>query len=291
MPGPFFMKSRFLTWLKESFQPAVKVDGRVWQRAGYLFCRLTFSWEVRYGIYRGGYGRDMVVVHCAFVLPVAAGAMSGSKGRFAMVTVVRCLKALVVAIGMGLLPAWTGSAMAHCDTLDGPVVIDGRKALEKGDVTPILKWVKPEAEEELRDAFKLALAVRGKGKEAQELADRYFFETLVRVHRAGEGAPYTGLKPAGEVEPAIAMADKAVESGRGDDLARRIAEHAAHGIKERFAEVVAKKKHADGSVAAGREYVAAYVEFIHYVERLHRDITGEGAHHGEGGAGMPEHKH
>ncbi|GFE56943.1 DUF6448 family protein [Geobacter sp. AOG1] len=203
----------------------------------------------------------------------------------------RCMKAMVGAIAVGLLLAGAESALAHCDTLDGPVVVDGRKALEKGDMTPVLKWVKPEVEGELRDAFKLALTVRGKGPEARELADHYFFETLVRVHRAGEGAPYTGLKPAGEVEPAIAMADKAVESGAGDQLAKRIAEHAAKGIKERFAEVAAKKKHAEESVAAGREYVAAYVEFIHYVERLHRDIVGEGAHHGEGGGGALEHKH
>ena len=203
----------------------------------------------------------------------------------------RYMRLVVVAIGIGLLLGGAQLAMAHCDTLDGPVVIDGRKALEKGDVTPVLKWVKPAGEGEIRDAFKLSLAARDKGKEAQELADRYFLETLVRVHRAGEGAPYTGLKPAGEVEPAIAMADKAVESGAGDQLAKRIAEHAARGIKERFAEVVAKRKHADESVAAGREYVAAYVEFIHYVERLHRDIVGEGAHHGEESGGAPEHKH
>ena len=84
---------------------------------------------------------------------------------------------------------------AHCDTLDGPVVKTARAALEKGDVTPILKWVKKENEAEIRDLFKKTLSVRSKGKEAQELADMYFLETLVRVHRAGEGEPYTGLKP------------------------------------------------------------------------------------------------
>jgi hypothetical protein len=43
--------------------------------------------------------------------------------------------------------------------------------------------------------FTKTLAVRKQSKEAKELADMYFFETLVRIHCAGEGAPYTGLKP------------------------------------------------------------------------------------------------
>jgi hypothetical protein len=41
------------------------------------------------------------------------------------------------------------------------------------------------------------LCVRTLDLEAKALADRYFFETLVRLYRAGEGAAYKGLKPAG----------------------------------------------------------------------------------------------
>jgi len=48
-----------------------------------------------------------------------------------------------------LLP-WSGMAKAHCDPLDGPVVKDAKVALEKGDATPVLKWVKVEHEEEVR---------------------------------------------------------------------------------------------------------------------------------------------
>jgi len=80
---------------------------------------------------------------------------------------------------------------AHCDILAGPVVMDAKKALEKSDVTPVLKWVKKEHEGEIKVAFKKTLKVRKQSKEAKELADMYFFETLVRLHRAGEGAPYT----------------------------------------------------------------------------------------------------
>jgi hypothetical protein len=85
----------------------------------------------------------------------------------------------------------------HCDTLDGPVVRCCKSALEKGNVNLILPWVPEKAEEELEKAFKKTLLVRKQGKEAAELADYWFFETTVRLHREGEGAPYTGLKPAG----------------------------------------------------------------------------------------------
>jgi hypothetical protein len=70
--------------------------------------------------------------------------------------------------------------LAHCDTADGPVVAAAKVALAKGGVTPVLKWVKPEAESEIKAAFARVLAVRGKGPEAQALADQYFFENLVR---------------------------------------------------------------------------------------------------------------
>jgi Family of unknown function (DUF6448) len=181
-------------------------------------------------------------------------------------------------------------ASAHCDTADGPVIAAAKVALTKGDITPVLKWVRPEAESEIKAAFARALAVRGKGPEAQALADRYFFENLVRVHRAGEGAPYTGILPAGTpIEPAIALADEALERGNADKLVKGIAHHVEEGIRERFARAAAAKKRSDTSVSAGREFVETYVELTHYVERLHLDATTPAAH----GAGAPaaEHKH
>ncbi len=162
---------------------------------------------------------------------------------------------------------------AHCDTLDGPVVQDARQALEKGDVTPVLKWVQPAFETPIREAFAKTLAVRKLGTEARDLADMYFFETLVRIHREGEGAPYTGLKPAGEVEPGIAAADKAIESGSLEEVLKHLNTALAAGVQERFNRVLETKKHADHNVQAGREFVEAYVTFIHYVERLHLDIA------------------
>jgi hypothetical protein len=182
------------------------------------------------------------------------------------------------AICAGILLLFPHMAVAHCDTLDGPVVIAAKAALEKGDVTPVLKWVKPEHEGEIRAAFKKTLAVRSKGPEAKELADMYFFETLVRVHRAGEGAPYTGLKPAGTVEPPVAAADKAIEAGSVDAFASKIGNAAEESVRRRFTRLMEARKHKDESVEAGRQYVAAYVDYVHFVEGLHNTITGGGAH-------------
>jgi len=182
-----------------------------------------------------------------------------------------------LSLGFGLVPV----ARAHCDTLDGPVVMEARQALEKGDVTCVLKWVLPEHEEEVRAAFQKTLAVRALGPEARELADMHFFETLVRLHRAGEGAPYTGLLPAGtELDPAVTAADNALANGNDEELLALVTTAVAEGIRERFARALEARQHADESVEAGREYVEAYVEFVHYVERLHLDATGVVGHHG-----------
>ena len=197
-----------------------------------------------------------------------------------MAMAIACTFLALSVLGACLFTAQVASA--HCDTLDGPVIVEAKAALERRDVTPLLKWVTKEHEAEIEAAFKNTLAVRTKGPEAKELADMYFFETLVRIHRAGEGAPYTGLKPAGHVEPPVAAADKAIEAGSVDDLAKNIGQAAEIAVKERFGRVMDAMKHKDESVEAGREYVEAYVIFVHYVEGLHNTIQAGGAHgHGE----------
>ena len=165
---------------------------------------------------------------------------------------------------------------AHCDTVRGPVVADARLALDTGDVTPVLKWIKPENESEIRAAFQKTLSVRAKGPDAREIADRYFFETLVRLHRLGENAPFTGLKDE-PIEPSIVLADKALESGSADELINETTAYLAAQLRQRFAAAKEAQKHSSDSVTAGREYVARYVEFTHYVEQLH-GIGTEGAH-------------
>lgn len=184
---------------------------------------------------------------------------------------------MVAALVLLALPP--RAARAHCDTLDGPVVKDARAALEAGDVTPVLKWVRAADETEIREAFRQALAVRAPGGEARTLADRYFFETLVRVHREGEGAPYTGLKPAGTaVDPGIAASDRALETGSVDPLVKLLSAEVDKGLRLRFAQAAEARKHADEGIEPGRRFVAAYVEFMHYAERLLQDATTAAAH-------------
>jgi hypothetical protein len=183
----------------------------------------------------------------------------------------------VVAVVAVVVLASSNNPAAHCDTLNGPVVSAARVALQQGIVTPVLKWVKETEEAEVGEAFQRTLRVRRASPEARALADRYFFETLVRLHRQGEGEPYTGLKPAGAVDPAIESADRALETGSVSDVVTMVTERAAAGIRERFARAQARQKRSDESVAAGREYVKAYVEFIHYVEQLDLDIAGAAA--------------
>ena len=180
-------------------------------------------------------------------------------------------------------------AWGHCDTLGGPVVTDARVALEKGDVRPVLKWVKKEDEGEVRTAFEKALVVRAKGPEAKELADLYFFETVVRLHRASEGEPYTGLKPAGAVEPPVAASDKALDTGNVEALVKQTTETVADGIRKRFARVVEARKHKDENVAAGRTFVGAYVEFVHYVERIFIEAESGPHHRGAEAGDEPHH--
>ncbi len=196
-------------------------------------------------------------------------------------------KLLTVVVGAIAFAAmamiFPAMSLAHCDTLDGPVVATARVALEKGNITPILKWVSADKEDEIKTAFQKTLNVRTQGTEAKDLADMYFFETLVRIHREGEGAPYTGLKPGEAIDPAVALADKSLESANVDKLVNVLSGAMANGIRDRFYTAFAKQKTADDSIVAGREFVESYVIFTHYVEGLHGLIKGGATHHGESG--------
>lgn len=192
----------------------------------------------------------------------------------------RSLKTMLVPLLAALvLLAVPREAQAHCDALDGPVVTDARAALESGDVASVLKWIAAEDEAEVTHAFEQTLAVRSQSAEAQELADRYFFETLVRLHRAFEGEPYTGLKPAGlDPGPSIREADAALEAGSLDALRAMILRDVEHGLQERFEGAMHAREHADHNTEAGREFVHAYVEFVHYAKRLHENANSDAAH-------------
>ncbi len=170
------------------------------------------------------------------------------------------------------------SAFAHCDSMDGPVITEAKNALAKGDVTPLLKWVPAADEEKIKVVFDQVIPVRNLGSQAQELADRQLFATLVEVHRASEGAPYSGIKPAGGIDPAVMAADLALENGNIDDLVARITHKFEENVRERFTTALQTKARSEESIVDGREFVKEYVQYVHYVEAVHNAVAAAGEH-------------
>ena len=171
---------------------------------------------------------------------------------------------------------------AHCDTLDGPVVTAARKALDTNNVKLVLIWVQKKDEAEIIKEFEKTMEVRKLNSKAKEFADMYFFETLVRIHRAGEGASYSGLKPSGlDLGPAIPAADKALETGKSDQIIKLLQDAIIEGVNKTFTKAVSLKNYRENDVDAGREYIEAYVIYLHYIEGLYESAknpsTGEHA--------------
>ena len=189
----------------------------------------------------------------------------------------------------GMLLMWV---IGHCDGMDGPVVLLAKKALETGNVKLVLPWVRAQDEGEIRTAFDHAVSVRKLGAQARELADTHFFETLVRIHRAGEGAPFTGLKPAGrDLGPAIPAADHALVDGSVEAVVRLVTDALARGIRERFQAAWSKHRFDPSDVEAGREYVEAYVPYIHFIERLYGMAKESGHGHAHESEQSAAHVH
>jgi hypothetical protein len=184
------------------------------------------------------------------------------------------LLAAPALLGLALLAA-PSPAYAHCDTMDGPVVMAAQKALASGELGPMLIWVREQDEAEVRAAFEHVQRVRARDSDAAALADRFFFETVVRLHRVGEGEPYTGLKPAGtDVGRAVPAGDRALESGSVEELRALLHAMVDDRLEALFAEAYGKRDFAPADVVAGREYVEAYVQFMHFGELLEALVAG-----------------
>lgn len=182
-----------------------------------------------------------------------------------------------------VLPA----AEAHCDTAGGPAVTDGRRALETGNINHALKWIQAEGEAELAEVFHKALAVRKLGPEAAEVADRLFLETLVRLHRMGEGVGFTGIQPAGTAtDPIVVAADRALETGDDSQVSALAPADRRAELHRRFEAALGKKAFSVDDVPAARDFVAAYVSFFKYAEgedHEHHAAPGHDAHAHPGG--------
>lgn len=175
----------------------------------------------------------------------------------------------------------------HCDTMDGPIVVAAREALEAQNVNLILAYVPESGADEVRAAFEKVLRARKGNPAAREVADLYFFETVVRIHRAGEGAPYTGLKPAGLDEgPVIPVAEKAIETGSPDALIGMLADTLRQEVQRRFDHMMHLRGHTPDDVARAREYVEAMLGLEVYSHQLYSAMkadphTGQHGHHHE----------
>ncbi len=180
----------------------------------------------------------------------------------------RIIKSSFLSMLVVIILLFSGTAtFAHCDTMDGPVVADAQKALAQNNVNYVLKWVPRENEAEIVEAFNLTMKVRVLDPDAKLLADKYFFETLVRVHRNGEGVPFTGVKPSGTpIDEKILAADKSIEIGNLSPLKNLVPQAKMPELTKRFEKVMSMKNFDINNVHAGREYIEAYVKFFHFAE-------------------------
>lgn len=177
----------------------------------------------------------------------------------------------LVAAGMFLLAPVT--ADAHCDTMDGPAVKDAIRAMDTGNVNYALKWVQPKYEAEVSRAFRMSMKVKDINADTKNLAEQYFFEILLRDHRAGEGVAFDGVKPHGwPVDERVKAADQSIALGNLEPLKGLVEPDKWPELQRRFQKVMSLKDFDVNRVAEGREYIEAYVQFFKFAE-------GEDEHH------------
>lgn len=177
----------------------------------------------------------------------------------------------LVAAGMFLLAPVT--ADAHCDTMDGPAVKDAIKAMDSGNVNYALKWVQPKYEAEVSRAFRMSMKVKDINADTKNLAEQYFFEILLRDHRAGEGVAFDGVKPHGwPVDERVKAADQSIALGNLEPLKGLVEPDKWPELQRRFQKVMSLKDFDVNRVEEGREYIEAYVQFFKFAE-------GEDEHH------------
>lgn len=168
---------------------------------------------------------------------------------------------------LALLILSTNVTFAHCDTMDGPLIKDARLAIGQNNVNYVLKWVGPENEAEVTGVYNLMMKIRELGPEAKDISEKYFFETVVRIHRSGEGVPFTGVKASGTpIDEKVLAADKSIEIGNLSPLKDMVPKVILPELIKRFDKVMSLKNFDVNNVPAGREYIEAYVQFFKFAE-------------------------
>lgn len=170
------------------------------------------------------------------------------------------------------------SGFAHCDSYDGPVIKDALTALDNNNVELVLKWIDAHQEQEVIALFNKTYNLKDGDIEVYTIVEKHFLETLVRLHRETEGAPFTGLKPAGSMTPMVEMADRSIEINNMEEVSKTVTTHLEEVLRERYAKVMELSKTKDNSVEEGRAYVQAYVEYTHTLEALEHILHGDFAH-------------
>ncbi len=177
--------------------------------------------------------------------------------------------------------------------MDGPVVRAAKEALRTGNVNLVLPFTHKAAEPELRHAFEMTVKARGQGGEAAEIADRWFFETAVRLHREGEGAPYTGLKPAGlDVGPVLPKAESAIEKEDPEEVVQFLSQTVKEEIQKRMDKIIATKRFDPDDVDSAREHTEAVLDlelFSHHLYTFMKTGGGHGEAAEEGEAPLRGH--
>lgn len=185
---------------------------------------------------------------------------------------------LTVAFVFGILMFGTQPTYAHCDSYDGPVIKDAKEALAKNNPKLIVKWINADQEKEVLGLFTKTYNLKKGDKEVYSIVEKHFLETLVRLHRETEGAPYTGLKDAGTTKPIIQLTDMSIEKENLSAMTDKLNAFMAQVIKEKYEKVAKLNKTKNESAEKGREFVEAYVDYTHTVEALHDILEHTGGH-------------
>ena len=184
----------------------------------------------------------------------------------------KSLKNLRLCLFMATMLFFSLQVNAHCDSYDGPVIKDAIKALETNHVELVFKWIAKNQEAEIASLFNKTYKLKSGDKEIYSIVEKHFFETLVRLHRETENAPFTGLKPAGQIPKIVQMSDDAVETGDIEGLLKKLNNHINSVVHEKYQLMSDLRKEKEVSPEKGRKYVEAYVDFTHTVLGLHNVI-------------------
>lgn len=199
---------------------------------------------------------------------VTGALKSGGSLKFNMRSILLALAFMLVST----------TAFAHCDSYDGPVIKDALKALDQNNVQLVLKWIEPEQEKEIIPLFDKTYRLKNGDKQVYSIVEKYFLETLVRLHRETEGAPYTGLKPAGSTTPLVVMADNSIAKNDVEGVVNTVTTHLEQVLRDRYSKVAELSKTKENSVEQGRAYVEAYVQYTHTLEALEHLLHGDISH-------------